>query len=90
MGLSLRGTKRKRSRYNVLHETGHVLGLFHEHQHPDAVDIYDRAAVIKNLEELHGMSSNDAKRHYRINFPKSTKRDKDGYDYDPDSIMRYE
>ncbi len=90
MRLCLNGTGFTRSKYNVLHETGHALGLYHEHQHPDAVDIYDKAKVIEDLKELHRMSCNVAENYYTSNFEKSEKRDEDEYDYDPDSVMRYE
>ncbi len=93
MGLCVRDEKDIRSKYNVLHETGHALGLFHEHQHPDAVDIYDREAVIKDLK---GVSRSEAERYYETNFEKSEKRDEDDDEdedekkYDPNSVMRYE
>ena len=89
MQLCLNGTSREYNKYLVLHETGRALGLYHEHQHPDADDIYDREAVIKDLEESHGMSSSEAERYYKINFERAKKRDKDGHDYDPDSVMRH-
>ena len=90
MQLCLNETSPEFNKYLVLHETGHALGLFHEHQHPDAVDIFDKAEVIKDLEESYGISSSEAKESYEINFEKSEKRDKDEYAYDPDSVMRYE
>ncbi len=90
MQLCLTETSHEFNKYLVLHETGHALGLFHEHQHPDADDIFDRKATITGLEESRGMSSSDAKQYYEHNYEKSTERDKDGYDYDLDSVMRYE
>ncbi len=91
MWLCVHGKEDTRSKYNVLHETGHALGLFHEHQHPDAVDIYDREAVIKDIKDLKGKSEIEAEEYYKKNFEKSEKRDEDEDEkkYDPDSVMRY-
>ncbi len=92
MKLCLDGASLEYNKYLVVHETGHALGIFHEHQHPDADDIFEEAAVISDL--LQGLFKGEgkvkAKAYYDLNFAKSTIRDKDGYNYDPNSIMRYE
>ncbi len=77
------------NKYLVLHETGHALGIFHEHQHPYADDIFDKEAVISDLLQgrFKGKKRHEAETYYDINFAKSVIC---GPDYDPNSIMRYE
>ncbi len=90
MQLCLNGTNLKYNKYLVLQETGHALGIFHEHQHPDADDVYNKEAVISDLLQG-GKKREEAEKYYDINFAKSTIRDKDvGSGYDSESIMRYE
>ena len=82
MQLCLNKTSREYSKYLVLHESGHALGLYHEQQHPVAED---KEAVISDL--LQGQfKGKEAETYYTL--VKSTKRDKDGQDCDPD--MRYD
>ena len=93
MQLCLNGTRGlEYKKYIVLHETGHALGLYHEHQHPHAVDVYNKEAVISDLLQgsCRGKKREDVEAYYTHNFVKSTKHDEDGYDYDPNSVMRYE
>ncbi len=96
MRLCLDGTSLEYNKYLVLHETGHALGLFHDHQHPDADDILDKEAAISDLlqGQFEGEEEAEAKaeKYYKDNFAKSTipVYDEDGYGYDRDSIMRYE
>lgn len=69
----------------VLHEFGHVLGLLHEHQHPDANIPWDKPKVYahfaaKGIDEL----------TVDINlFDKTDKTMAKGNAYDPTSIMHY-
>ncbi len=94
MQLCLDGTSLEYNKYLVLHETGHALGLYHDHQHPDADDILDKEAAISDLlqGQIKGKKKAEAEEFYTNNFAKSTipVYDVDGYGYDPDSVMRYE
>ncbi len=92
MQLFLGGTSLEYSKYLVLHETGHALGIFHEHQHPDAGDIFDKEAVLSDLLQgrFKGKRRQEAETYYDINFAKSIICENDGPDYDPNSVMRYE
>ncbi len=92
MQLCLNGPSLEYNKYIVLCETGHALGLYHEHQHPDAGDAYNKEAVISDLlqGQFKGKKREEAEAYYDRNFAKSTICDKDEYDYDPDSIMRFE
>ncbi len=92
MYLCLDGISLEYNKYLVLHETGHALGLYNEHQHPYADDIFDKEAVISDLlqGQFKGKKREDAEKFYDDNFVKSTIRDKYEYAYDPNSVMRYE
>ncbi|NER58876.1 peptidase M12 [Pseudomonas sp. MAFF212428] len=70
---------------NVLHEFGHVLGLEHEHQHPDA-DIPWNTEKLLAAAQAGGLSEADIRRDFldRIERRGSLLRP-----YDRDSIMHY-
>jgi hypothetical protein len=79
------------TRRSVLHEFGHVLGLRHEHHHPDAPIRWNKAAVVEDLKENYG----DPKRNWQKFaeeeiFTKFTESHScNGSAFDPDSIMVY-
>lgn len=70
---------------NVLHEFGHVLGLEHEHQHPDADIPWDTEKLLAAA-QAGGLSEADIRRDFldRIERRGSLLRP-----YDRDSIMHY-
>ena len=88
----LDSTKHLMKKYDVLHETGHLLGFYHEHQHPIATDIFKEDIVIRDLMELYPKIFNSkeaAYRFYDINFKKPKTRLDYSHPFDKDSVMKY-
>ena len=79
----------------VMHEFGHVLGLGHEHQSPNA-DFIDEGLAIQELAEVykktyHNMRDDEAKAHAESKFKQDYQQGSGGEatEYDPFSIMHY-
>ena len=100
MILNLRGMSAKLQRSTVLHEFGHALGLYHEHQRSDFWDVledkdeedqYRFIIGIKKMKEgklRNGKECKKAlKQHFRLDFEKQTKIE--WSPYDSASIMHY-
>jgi hypothetical protein len=78
-------------KYTVLHETGHALGFFHEHQHPKLGKcVFNEDEVIKDLKKMPEIKN--AEKFYEQNFeePIQVWKSKDqSYPFDPNSVMKY-
>ncbi|MEB0048754.1 MULTISPECIES: M12 family metallopeptidase [unclassified Pseudomonas] len=72
--------------YVVLHEFGHVLGLHHEHQHPDADIPWDRPKVYASYKQKFGWSREVVDSDV---FPLSRSANTTYGDYDRHSVMHY-
>jgi hypothetical protein len=80
----------------VLHEFGHALGLYHEHQHPDAGIAWDKAALRRYLstrfseeERAHPDYDEIAERLISQNYDPITYQPRITLRYDQKSIMHY-
>ena len=79
-----------KKKYEVLHETGHVLGFYHEHQRSD--NIYNEDTVVQDLMKFDSINSEEAAyKFYDLNFkkPKLLLLDQTHYPFDKDSVMKY-
>lgn len=76
-------------KYTVLHETGHVIGIYHEHQHPQlGTNIFNKNVVIADLMKLPKYRNRrKAERFYDINFASPGNPSK--HPFDKDSVMKY-
>jgi F0F1-type ATP synthase membrane subunit b/b' len=72
-------------RENVLHEFGHAIGLIHEHQNPNAVNLWNRKTVLKYFS---GPPNYWSKKQIEENI--LSPAEIDNYrEFDPKSIMMY-
>ena len=72
----------------IRHEFGHALGLHHEHQHPDAPDMYDR----KKLRQYfisQGVQENEVDLKIERQWKAIKSRNVKEGAYDKDSVMHY-
>lgn len=69
----------------VLHEFCHMLGLLHEHSHPDRPFEFDEQAVIDEMQRDHGWDEETT----RVNIL-SKSAEADATAFDEDSIMMYD
>ncbi len=75
-----------RFEYAVLHEFGHVLGLHHEHQHPEASIPWDRPKAYAWYQRQFGWNSEEVDRNV---LPLARTADITYGDYDRYSVMHY-
>lgn len=89
----------KYKRYVVLHEFGHALGLDHEHQSPEALDLIDKKKAVDGLtekyrealkhkyhgKELEDMAKKEAAKKFQQDY--AQRSGGEATEYDPYSIM---
>jgi len=80
-----RNTLLEEYRRTVLHEFGHMLGLIHEHQHPDRAIQFNDERVREFYKKLRW--SDEAINHNILHPPNP--KDLQYNEYDPHSIMHY-
>jgi hypothetical protein len=71
----------------AVHEIGHTLGFPHEHQNPFAGIVWDQEAVYRSLAKKPNYWSRN--KTYQNIIKKISKKEVNGSDWDPDSIMHY-
>lgn len=77
--------------FNILHEFGHVYGLFHEHQHHDYQDVMAKFVAYEKAKEKFIEDNRDLK-FTEADFVQQNGRLPVGtfkMGYDPNSIMHY-
>lgn len=72
--------------FTVLHEFGHIFGLDHEHQHPEADIPWNDRAMQYYARELGGASEEEVRKQV---FNKRPSADLVNIGYDPHSVMHY-
>ncbi|MBK4988303.1 hypothetical protein [Pseudomonas sp. S36] len=72
--------------FTVLHEFGHIFGLDHEHQHPEADIPWNDRAMQYYARELGGASEEEVRKQV---FDKRPSADLVNIGYDPHSVMHY-
>ena len=70
----------------ALHEIGHAIGLFHEHQSPKSGIVWDEAAVNAYYQEQYEWPP---EKTFRNIISKVSAKDLTGTNWDPTSIMHY-
>ncbi len=97
MVLNLHGMTKSNQRSMVLHEFGHALGMYHEHQRSDFWDVLEskdkdnQYRFIIGIEEMKNgdggcqRAVNAVFRDDKLNAPPGNQKS----DYDPNSIMHY-
>ncbi len=87
MILSLKGLDPKMQKFLVMHEFGHALGLFHEHQRSDFWK------VANSLLDVRKMKNDPRMKNVKFDRDILEKQPQDAMvmtpEYDPDSIMHY-
>ena len=91
MVLDLEGKSSASIQFEIVHEFGHALGLYHEHQHPEYLEVMkeylDDRKVFAAFRRPDSEDSNDFKLQYK------EVSDPDAFQYkpqyDPESIMHY-
>jgi hypothetical protein len=76
---------RKDAIYSAVHEFGHALGLAHEHQNPQAGDVFDRVAVLAFYSGPPNWWDNatiEKNMFAKVEYPGARP-------YDPESVMTY-
>lgn len=71
--------------FTIVHEFGHVFGLYHEHQHPQYVEVMEKYVDDIKVMELSGIEDTE-------DYIRQFKEPEDAvfkYDYDFESIMHY-
>ena len=86
MVLRLNGCNDKQKRHIIRHEFGHALGLGHEHQHPEYLDVMRDFLVTKDVMDCYGIKN---LRLYQTQFGPLEHYDLTKTNYDPHSIMHY-
>ena len=81
-----------RYKRTIRHEFGHALGLKHEHQHPDAPALYDKAKLKVYLKRWYYPDWSWAEIESKIESQWASKTAPEGESskYDDHSIMHYE
>ena len=91
MVLDIGSANEARIKFNILHEFGHVLSLYHEQQHPDYLDVMDKFMDREKAKEKF-IEDNRELKFTEEDFVQQNGRLPDGtftMEYDPDSIMHY-
>ncbi len=85
--LSLKGRDLNEQKFLVMHEFGHALGLFHEHQRSDFWKVANSLLDVRKMENDNRMINVNFDRDIKEKQPQDTT--KMTPEYDPDSIMHY-
>ncbi len=80
MILSLKGLDPKMQKFIVIHEFGHALGLFHEHQRSDFWEVADNLLDMRKMRR--GLDRDILEKQPQDAMVMTP-------EYDPDSIMHY-
>ena len=84
MVLALKGRPADEQKFLVIHEFGHALGLFHEHQRHDFWRVAGTVLDMDKMKSDCRMKTVNFDRDFLPTLPSGTETE-----YDPDSIMHY-